>query len=213
MSYYSDEDDYDYVPFSEIHMAIIRSDYDTIRNLLDQDVEQVNIKNLSGFTPLHLATMKNDEISAAILIEYEADVNNRAVNNDIYNDISEEVADLVEELDYIGKTPLHIAMEQDSLELVELLLENGASPEIPTTDGEYPIHLASQQYDSEDFILTLIEHGVNINRIDEHGNTALHYAVLNGNDVMIEVLLESGADVNIRNNDGKTPLHLYTMLN
>jgi ankyrin repeat protein len=216
MSFYDYPEDFsedDYVPFSEIHMVIIRSDYDTLRELLEQDFEQVNLRNLSGFTPLHLATIKNDETSAKLLIQYGADVNNRAQNNDVYNDISDEVADLVEELDYIGKTPLHIAMEQDSLELVELLLENGASPEIPTSDGEYPIHLASQIHDSEDFVLTLIDHGVNINRRDEHGNTALHYAVLNGNDVMIEVLLESGADVNIQNNYGKTPLHLYVGLN
>jgi ankyrin repeat protein len=46
---------------------------------------------------------------------------------------------------------------------------------------------------------------------DVHGSgglTALHYAVYNNNDQFVRLLLEHGADVNIRDNYGGTPSEL-----
>ena len=48
-----------------------------------------------------------------------------------------------------------------------------------------------------------------IDRQDIVGYTALHYAVSNGNIMLVELLLKKGADPNIRTeNEFKTPLHL-----
>lgn len=44
---------------------------------------------------------------------------------------------------------------------------------------------------------------------DEEGNTALHIAVKKGNMKIAEMLIGMpGIDVNVRNNDQSTPLHL-----
>ncbi len=50
--------------------------------------------------------------------------------------------------------------------------------------------------------------GANLNELDERGWSVLHYAAYDGNLKMVEWLLTHGAEVNIHNPDGDTPLHL-----
>jgi rRNA processing protein Krr1/Pno1 len=50
-----------------------------------------------------------------------------------------------------------------------------------------------------------IEHLVN--EKDPFGDTALHYACLKGNLLLVRFLISQGADVNIQNEAGSTPLH------
>jgi ankyrin repeat protein len=53
------------------------------------------------------------------------------------------------------------------------------------------------------------EHNLDINCIDFNtGNTALHAAVQYSQIQMIEYLISKGADCNIKNRRGQTPLHL-----
>ncbi len=51
----------------------------------------------------------------------------------------------------------------------------------------------------------LAEAGVNLNMKDSDGRTALHHAVVNGHDDVIEMLIEKGADGKIKNDEGLTP--------
>ncbi len=43
---------------------------------------------------------------------------------------------------------------------------------------------------------------------DEYGNTPLHYAILNQDVTMLNLLVENKASLNIRNNENKYPLNL-----
>ena len=54
----------------------------------------------------------------------------------------------------------------------------------------------------------LVELGANINDGDLHGSTALHHAVAGKELKLIEWLLENGADANVADDAGKTPLIL-----
>lgn len=49
--------------------------------------------------------------------------------------------------------------------------------------------------------------GVNINTKDEEGKTALHYAIENDQEIIVEYLCEKKANVNIRDKKGFTPLY------
>lgn len=55
-------------------------------------------------------------------------------------------------------------------------------------------------------IKILLIWGIDINTIDSFGNTALHYAALTGNREAIQLLGQAGANANIRNEKGNTPL-------
>ena len=51
--------------------------------------------------------------------------------------------------------------------------------------------------------------GVDINAVDGHNRTALHYAVQSCVNTIIDLLLEDpNANVNIQDKDGNTPAHL-----
>lgn len=53
---------------------------------------------------------------------------------------------------------------------------------------------------------TMIRHGININSQDQDGNTVLHM-VARCND-LVQLLIQNGSDVNIRNNNNKSPIML-----
>lgn len=47
-----------------------------------------------------------------------------------------------------------------------------------------------------------------VNLLDKQGNSPLHIAVIKRKKFAVKTIVEGGADVNTRNNDGKTALHL-----
>jgi len=57
-------------------------------------------------------------------------------------------------------------------------------------------------------VKTCIARGDDLNTLDEEGSSALHWAVEEGYDEIVTLLLNNGADINQRDKDGLTPLHL-----
>ena len=58
-----------------------------------------------------------------------------------------------------------------------------------------------------DKVLSLPNKSGNINYIDENGYSAIHYACLEGNLKIAEILIKTNCDCNIRTFEKKTPLH------
>ena len=57
-----------------------------------------------------------------------------------------------------------------------------------------------------DVVASLAAAGAKINLADKSGNTPLHYVSGNGDQKMVELLVEYGADLNSRNKKGETAL-------
>lgn len=58
-----------------------------------------------------------------------------------------------------------------------------------------------------DGLASLIAKGADVNQRDSDGRTALHHAVINGDEGIVQALLCANADVHIADSDGWTPLH------
>jgi ankyrin repeat protein len=104
-------------------------------------------------------------------------------------------------------TPMHIAAMFDYVDIMSLLLENGADVESLDRQIMTPLHRASSGGKLE-AVRCLLDHGANINARAVDGRTPLHCAIRNNNTQAARFLLERGADVNARDNDGNTPSHL-----
>lgn len=59
-----------------------------------------------------------------------------------------------------------------------------------------------------ELVKELIKAGANINFQNEEGDTLLHIAVLNRNRKMLNLLIEVGIDLNIKNNINQTAFDL-----
>jgi len=114
------------------------------------------------------------------------------------------------------------AAEKGNIELANRLLEMGANINIKVKDGQTLLHIAVKRRQLE-FIKWLLDLGAKINAKDNRGNTPLHIACVEGNlqgidyEQGINLLLERGAILFIKNNNRKTPIDLaygrhYAML-
>ncbi len=109
--------------------------------------------------------------------------------------------------DSLDWTKLHSAAFYGRIELVELLLIQGAEINARAKDGVAPLHLAIKKGHLKVAQL-LFAKGANLAAKDNQGNSPLHIAADAFSSPAIEALVRMGAYVNVRNLDGWTPLHL-----
>ena len=179
------------------HSASLLWRVEIVRMLLDHNAN-VKVKSEQGETPLHLVSRGHYDSHehgigvARILLERGVDVN---------------------ALDKSHRTALHPA-SFGKLEIARLLLDHGANANVENARGETPLHLVSRgRYDSDEhgvgIAQLLLERGVD--HVDAQAKnkwTPLHLAAFNGRLELTRVLLDHGADMNAKNFQDETPLHL-----
>lgn len=62
----------------------------------------------------------------------------------------------------MGTSPLHLAAQNDNLEITEILLRAGISKDARTKVDRTPLHMASYE-GHVDIVETLLKHGADIN--------------------------------------------------
>ncbi|KDQ09707.1 hypothetical protein BOTBODRAFT_520527 [Botryobasidium botryosum FD-172 SS1] len=115
----------------------------------------------------------------------------------------------LEAVDRKGDTPLSRAARMGSASAIHLLLRLGANPQHRNTDGQGPLHFATDlmhNIGGSDAIAALIDAGADVNMVDADGNTPLHLATQSTSVSTIFLLLKLGANLHILNRKGYTPL-------
>jgi ankyrin repeat protein len=106
-----------------------------------------------------------------------------------------------------GRTGMHMAAANGSVDIVKLLLRKNASVEARTRYvGETPLILAAK-YNHVAVVQLLIDHDAKIEAPDAFGYTAFHHAVLEGATEVVDTLISNGANIDTRGHYGRTPLH------
>jgi ankyrin repeat protein len=113
--------------------------------------------------------------------------------------------------DKLGFTPLHCAVMHSHLETAKALIHEGADVNWQThKEGFAPIHFAFMAKEKKTrLVRLLIDHraDVNLTADPSGGKAPLHMAVVFADIGLARLLLDNGADVNVRNKAGATPLH------
>ncbi len=115
-----------------------------------------------------------------------------------------------------GDSAIMIASSYGFANVVQRLLHMGAIPDLDNSNGETALMLAAQNGNADVVEILLNNKGegsVNCNLTNNDGNTSLILAVQKtGNIRVVEQLLVAGADPNLANDNGDTPLGLATQL-
>jgi len=170
-----------------LHGAVASGDIDEVKRLLSQGGD-INAKNESGQTPLHLALNSSRMEVAELLVANGADV---------------EAID-----DQTGKALLLSVGRRK--ERVEFLLSKGANIEAKDGNGLTLLQLMaaySNQKDYLDIVKLLLEKGADIETRGYGDTTPLQTVVAVGRKEAAELLLAHGAKVDVISRHWGTPAH------
>jgi cytohesin len=196
-----------------IHEAARVGDVEQIKFLFKNSPDLVDATDEKGLTPLHVVAANRQFKAAETLLSLRAKVNARANT---------------------GQTPLHVAVRQGDIAMAELFLTNRAVANARDNFDNTPLLLAVQSVNSENvdqqfvvgkkfgmtnwaglliqqlqMVKLLVAHHAEVNVRNRAGATPLAEAARVGNEPVVNVLLQAGADANgIEAATAVTPLHL-----
>ncbi|MBN3313755.1 BCL3 protein, partial [Atractosteus spatula] len=209
---------------SVLHIAVVRGEEAVVRRLVDillRGGRHLDIFNNLRQTPLHLAVIthqpelvglllrggadpcvldRHGQTSAHLCCEHgQTDCLRRVLTD------SPHTPDL-EARNYEGLTPLHLAVQSGSCELVKLLLDSGADIDaVDIKSGRSPLIHAVENNNME-MVNFLIKCGASVNAQSYSGNSALHSACGRGLVEAVRLLLRNGADSSLKNYHNDTAL-------
>lgn len=153
----------------------------------------VNIPNNEDVTPLHIASSKGFLEVVGMLIKNGANVNMK---------------------DYGLFTALHEAAIAGHFEVVEMLLKNGADKTVQESHGRTPLFCAAQSHSCQVVYLFLSNAPSSyINMRAADGATAVMLASQSGCLCCVKLMVELGADTNLKAYDGVMAAHLALIRN
>lgn len=202
---------------SALHDAARSNNINEVQHLLTTDGVDVNARDSHGNTALHLT---KDKSIASLLINACADPNLQNADGDtplqMWHTLNLVTGDT-------GRPFTGFLLDNDRkylLDIITLLLEAGASPNIQNKHGYNSLHslfvyggiagLELEAHLMHDFISLLVRFGVDVNAPDFERSTPLHHAAKEPHVLNAETLIRSGALVDARDYRGLTPLqHVF----
>ncbi len=173
--------------FTPLHIAAQEGHREIVSALLAAGAN-VNARAVENYTPLHLTAFKLDSETAQLLLAGGADVNLK--RSDAYTALHIALKKRFDLVLSTAKMALSFSENEegtsgvmtatvashDGLPLIQLLLANGADPNLAGPQGNTPLHFAASNGDVEGVRL-LLESGASPNLLNAPGKTPLAVAI------------------------------------
>eukprot|EP01103_Thecamoeba_quadrilineata_P016680 TRINITY_DN5635_c0_g1_i1.p1 TRINITY_DN5635_c0_g1~~TRINITY_DN5635_c0_g1_i1.p1 ORF type:complete len:624 (+),score=118.91 TRINITY_DN5635_c0_g1_i1:34-1905(+) len=162
----------------------------------------------------HFDETSEDVVSSAIITTIKEIKSKRSTNlNKIREVIEKEGKNCLEARDEYGSTPLHLAVEARNLEMIKLLLNNGAESDLKDINGWTCLHVAAASGDMR--IVQFLCQEINTSMLvaTGAGTLPIHHLVQHHVEdekcfnLILRTMLQKGVSVNCKNSQGMTPLH------
>ncbi len=203
---------------SALHVAVLHGAKNLARMLLMRGAN-VEDKTDKGTTPLLVAAYHRKEDMAKLLLDYGANVKatdvigstalHMAAGRSSLNvtKLLLEYGANIQAIDKSGQTALHKAAEHDDgLEVVSLLINAKIDVEASDDDGQTALDLAFGSRACKVARLILKQGANRKAYVDHDGETWLFQAAKDNDQVVAELLLEEGIEVETKNKAGETAL-------
>ncbi|CAH0474218.1 unnamed protein product [Peronospora belbahrii] len=146
----------------------------------------LTIKNSLGQSPVYVAAANGFHHVLTLLLERGANVNEMALD---------------------GFTLLHVACENNHNRVAKILVKYNARVDVVALSGCTPLHVAAKHGHSEIVAMLLSARAKTDFPVRDTTTTALLLACMAGHSNVVEQLLDAGADPQVEDADGNTPLH------
>lgn len=217
-----------------MHLAARNGHLACIECLMETGRANPSILNLQGSNAFHLAlqqTFNVEKLAAVFLIQTIQDCKDSTfnTNDEVTGQMSlhttiikgfiglslDLVQDKIVQVNTATRegawSPLHLAVMNGSLKLVNALLAAGAITDMVDADGQTPLLLACLGGRLE-IIRVLLENRANPAHQNKQAHSALHYLSAFCRDrKLLEDIVDAGADVNAKSLKLNTPLHFAAM--
>ena len=200
-----------------LHIAADNGQTDCVAALLSEGA-QPDAVSKGGTTALHLAARSGSVDCLALLL-------NAGAKTEIMDRDGNTALNLVSIIGHSGCLKLliesgakvipsakHEAAGGGYLDSFYLLMAVDKDAHVSDKKGRTVLHLLAQaEYLSGDvsgLMPALCDARTGLDRLDKNGNSALHYAVISGDKAeLAKAFVALGADINVRDGRGNTPLH------
>jgi ankyrin repeat protein len=153
----------------------------------------------SGRNVIHYVSAGGSEEALQIMLDLLGDG----------GDNKEQTLKLLNAKDSHGTTSLHFACEFNYAGLVKMMLDEGADIHSRNDAGLYPVHTAAKKgkQSLEEILKVSKDSDLSIDVCDSEQLTPLLVACLHGNLAAAALLVENGANINVKDSDAMTPVH------
>ena len=168
-------------------LAAQRGHLEMIEILLKHQSINIDKQDVNGNTAILLAVRGGHFAVVQRLLKAKADI---------------EIVDF-----QVGRSPLRCAAERNHAKIIEVLLQHNADSTVRDCEGGTAI-LRAVNRGAAGALEKMMDYDVDIQCVDEDGQSLLHGAARNGYDKIARTLLnESRLSVDVRDRCGMTPLH------
>jgi len=203
-----------------LHIAVNDEKADII-NLLLRFGASIHARNTINRTPFQISLTKSSNLVSVLLtadrVNQSDDFGSSALHIALQQRVSADILRTIisrgariNAVDSNGKTALRLAVDLSSWESAKIIADAGGNPFIAASDIKTPAEISFQI--GENSIRALFS-GPAINSRDSMGNTILHLAAYQGNPGIINLLIELGANKNVRNISSELPYDLAVRWN